>query len=64
MDQPRQKTPLHDWSHHCFTEMGFIMFWLQFRSLFYFNNCDSTRHPSPREITLACLANEVQIYLH
>ena len=58
MGQPRQQTPLHGLSrhHHCSTEMGFIMFWLQFRSLFYFNNCDSAKQPSPREITMACSA--------
>lgn len=65
MGQPRQKTPLHGWSrrHHCSTEMGFIMFWLQVRGLFYFHNCDSAKHPSPQEIAIACLANEAQIYL-
>lgn len=32
-----------------------LVFWLQFRSLFYFNNCDSAKQPSPREIAMACL---------
>ena len=43
--------------------MGFIMFWLQFRSLLHFNNCDSAKHPSPQEIPNACLASGAHIYL-
>lgn len=39
------------------------MFWPQFRSLFYFNNRNSTRHPSLPENARACLAMEAQISL-
>lgn len=65
MGQPRQQSPLHGWSRHhrCFMEMGFIMSWLRFRSLFCFNNCDSAKHPSSQAITVACSASGAQNYL-
>lgn len=61
----RQRAPLCDWSHHqhCFTKMEFIKFWRRFRSLFYFNSCDSAKHPSPQDIIAACLASEHQSHL-